>query len=120
MRYVQAHWWRAAGAGSVRLTLLLVLGLLPATAGAEIVQVTPESSAPVELNPEEQARLDLLQTSRRLSPLSTLSPDGTTVLIGTVDSITGEGVALYYLNILSGELQDGPALVLPSGEPLSL
>jgi dipeptidyl aminopeptidase/acylaminoacyl peptidase len=112
--------WRPAGARAILLALLLALSLLPPAARAEIVQVAPDSPAPVTLSPDEQARLDVLLTNHRVPLLSTLSPDGTTVLIGAENQISSEDLTLYYLDVDSGALQDGPRLVLPSGERLEV
>jgi dipeptidyl aminopeptidase/acylaminoacyl peptidase len=112
--------WRTADVRPIWLTLLLVLSLLPPAARAEIVLVTPDSQAPVELPPDERARLAALHSARRVSLVSTVSPDGTTVLFGTQNHVADGELALYYLNVDSGELQQGPGPVLPSGDRLPI
>lgn len=101
-----------AGAGVVRsLTLAVLTALLAATAGrAEIISVELDGFAVPPLPEAEQTRLDALLGVRQIEVLSTLSPDGSTLVVAVSSRIFTEDRSLHFLNLRTGALSDALAL----------
>ncbi|MGF1568146.1 MAG: prolyl oligopeptidase family serine peptidase [Nodosilinea sp.] len=101
------QWWQG---------LVVVIGLAsPALGGvgtlrAEIIPVSFDGLDIPPLAEAEQERLDTLLRVRQPQVLSTLSPDGSTVVVGVTGQIDPGDRSLHFLNIRTGELSDSLAL----------
>jgi dipeptidyl aminopeptidase/acylaminoacyl peptidase len=96
----------------------LVLG--PAGANAAIVTVGQEADTPElpTLPKSEQDRLEVLQSVQRPEILSTLSPNGRTLLIGVISPLSLESRTLYFLDLTTGTLTEAPKLVYDVVNPV--
>ncbi|MEP0927841.1 MULTISPECIES: prolyl oligopeptidase family serine peptidase [Cyanophyceae] len=99
-------------AGVVRsLTLATLTALITATAGrAEIISVELDGFEVPPLAEAEQTRLDALLGVRQIEVLSTLSPDGSTLVVAVSSRIFTEDRSLHFLNLRTGTLSDALAL----------
>ncbi len=77
---------------------------------AEIITVGPETDSLPTLSGAEQEKLDILQATRIPSILSTISPDGSTLVISSVDRLSQTDWRVQFLNVNTGELLESPAL----------
>src|SRR5690242_1459045 len=106
---------------SFGLVLALLAPLLaPGAARAEIRRITLRSPAPVTLDATEQAKLEALRDVKSIRLVSTISPDGTTVVVRVTDLETESAPKLALLDVATGELSDFPALDLNPAELGSL
>lgn len=98
--------WRSLAA-----ILGTVVGLTVATPGqGEIIPVGPEGLDRPALSESDQARLDALMGVQHIEVLSTLSPDGSTLVVAVSSRVYPDDRQLYFLNIRPGELSEALAL----------
>lgn len=76
----------------------------------EIISVGLEGLDLAPLSDSEQARLDALLGVQQPEVLSTLSPDGTTLVVAIASRADPDERSLHFLNIRTGELSDALAL----------
>ncbi|TVQ06621.1 MAG: S9 family peptidase [Leptolyngbya sp. DLM2.Bin27] len=98
--------------GPVRLGLLstvATLGLATPSPG-EIISVGFDGLDLEPLSAGEQARLETLLGVQQPEVLSTLSPDGTTLVVSVSGRIYPDDRSLHFLNIFTGELSAALAL----------
>ena len=79
-------------------------------ANAEIVRVGYEDSELPQLSTAEQERLDLLSSIQMPLILSSVSPDGRTVVVATVGRLDPSQLQLSFLDLVTGELEASTAL----------
>lgn len=91
------------------LGLLGLMGIAPPL-GAEIVTVGYEGFAGPTLSAPEQERLNGLLGTRSPQILSTLSPDGTTLVVALGHLLDPGDRTLHFLDTTTGELGDSLAL----------
>lgn len=104
----QARWQQA-----VALTLgiacpLITPAVLPAP--AKIIPVGYDTTDLPQLSESEQERLDILLGVQQPILLSTISPDGSTVVVATTSRLNPENRQLRFLNLHTGDLSDSLAL----------
>jgi dipeptidyl aminopeptidase/acylaminoacyl peptidase len=92
------------------LGVLSGLALLPTIAAAEIVPVGFEREDLPSLSETELTRLDTLQTTRLPLILSDVSPDGSTLVVATLDRLSQTDWQVKFLDLKTGELEDSVAL----------
>lgn len=95
--------------------LLLSVGtmaslLLPTPSNATIVEVGSNSADLPQLAPAEQARLATLMDLQRPTLLSTLSPDGTTAVVGVGNRFGEPPQQIGWLDLATGEIEPAPRL----------
>ena len=100
-------WWCAVLLGTVGIPLLAGVPTPAAivTVGLEAIPDQPELSA------SEQERLSALQAVQRPHILSTLSPDGTTLLVAVDSPLSPEQLTLYFLDLPTGDLTEATDLL---------
>lgn len=92
------------------LSAVVVLAT-PGVGWGEIISVGIDRLAEADTLPEtEQTRLEVLMGVQQPELLSTLSPDGTTVVVAISSRVYPEDRRLHFLNIRTGELSDALAL----------
>ncbi|WOD41660.1 alpha/beta hydrolase family protein [Nodosilinea sp. E11] len=102
----------------LRLGKFLGLGLMSAIATlavaapgqGEIISVGLDGLEVAPLSEADQARLEALLEVQQPEVLSTLSPDGTTLVVAVSSRLYPDDRSLHFLNILTGELSDALAL----------
>ena len=90
------------------------------TTQAAIVTVGFEADPDLPTLPEaEQERLEALQSVQRPQILSTLSPDGTTLLVALAQPLSPDQLTLHFLDLRTGDLTEAmelqSAVVNPAG-----
>jgi dipeptidyl aminopeptidase/acylaminoacyl peptidase len=91
---------------SLTLATLLIAG----SSGAEIIPVGYGDLPPGPLAPAEQERLQGLLGVKYPQVLSTLSPDGSTLVVAFTSPIDPNTRQIYFLDVRQGRLTPAPAL----------
>ncbi|ASC73101.1 Dipeptidyl-peptidase 5 [Halomicronema hongdechloris C2206] len=97
------------GLASTLLTLVGTAGVISCPVAAEIITIGNQNHLP-QLSEAEQAKLDTLLSTRLPMILSTISPDGSTLVLATVNRVSQEDWQVWFLDVASGELQQSLAL----------
>ncbi len=77
---------------------------------SEIISVGLDGLDLTPLSEAEQTRLDTLLGVQQPEVLSTLSPDGTTLVVAVSSRVYPDDRSLHFLNLRTGELSDALAL----------
>lgn len=90
--------------------LTLAALIMVGSSGAEIIPVGYSDLPPGPLAPAEQERLKGLLGARYPQVLSTLSPDGSTLVVASTSPIDPNTRQFYFLDVRHGHLTPAPAL----------
>ncbi|NJL45518.1 MAG: hypothetical protein HC922_06845 [Leptolyngbyaceae cyanobacterium SM2_3_12] len=95
---------------SLAVGLVGPLGIEVGALRAEIVNVGYEGLELPPLSPDEQDRLDTLLAVQQPRILSTLSPDGTTLVVEVSRRLYPDDRTIHFLDIRTGEMSESLAL----------